>query len=325
MNKDVVKYGMDSQLQVSPEQLDLIKKTVAVGATDDELKLFCYECQRRGVHPLDRKIFFVKRKDGDAGDKKATFQCSIDYFRSLAESEGEYDGQDDAEFGPETSQGYPEWARVNVYKRGVLRPIPGTARWKEYYPGEKQGFMWRKMPYHMLAKCAEVLALRKAFPQKLGGLYTDDEMAQAGAGNIVDVTPISETVKSIDGTGSPTTAAKTAAESSSKGLTPQEQLRKELAEYCEDETIIPALLKQISVFGDKGKEKWIKDIDKASDKWCMNALKKLQEIKKNKDAGNHPKGCTKDPANCENSGFVDGVAHCSDGQVCEFGKGKEYK
>jgi hypothetical protein len=46
---------------VTPDQLELIKRTVANGATDAELKLFLYDCQRRGIHPLDKLLHFTKR------------------------------------------------------------------------------------------------------------------------------------------------------------------------------------------------------------------------------------------------------------------------
>jgi len=75
----------------------------------------------------------------------------------------------------------PETATATVYKMidGVRCPFSATARWKEYYPGEKQGFLWDKMPFLMLGKCAEALALRKSFPCELSGVYTTEEMGQA--------------------------------------------------------------------------------------------------------------------------------------------------
>ncbi len=39
--------------------------------------------------------------------------------------------------------------------------------------------MWAEKPHVMLAKCAEAAALRKAFPQQLGDLYTKEEIVQA--------------------------------------------------------------------------------------------------------------------------------------------------
>ena len=82
------------EVTITPEQVSLIKNTIAVGATDDELKLFFFECRRRGVHPLDRLIHFVKRSG------RATFQCGIDFMRAQAEASGQYRGQEDVEYGP---------------------------------------------------------------------------------------------------------------------------------------------------------------------------------------------------------------------------------
>lgn len=165
------------EVAVTQDQVVLIKNTVAVGATDDELKLFFFECRRRGVHPMDRLIHFVKRQG------KATFQCSIDFMRMQAEDTGLYRGQEDVEYGPIGKDGFPEWARAIVKKKdpdtGEVYPNPSTAYWTEFYPGEQLGFMWKKMPRIMLGKVAEAQALRKAFPRQFNNLYTFDEMQQA--------------------------------------------------------------------------------------------------------------------------------------------------
>ena len=186
---------------ITESQVTLIKNTVAVGATDDELKLFFFECRRRGVHPMDRLIHFVKR--GSGNDAKATFQAGIDFMRSQAESTNEYRGQDDIEFcqmidfkDGDKSFSAPEWAKATVKRRdretGEIVTTAATAYWSEFYPGDKMGFMWRKMPRVMLGKCAESQALRKAFPRQLAGLYSFEEMEQADIVQTPDRPPIQQ-------------------------------------------------------------------------------------------------------------------------------------
>ncbi len=171
MNGELV-VREDRAVIVTPEQIDLIKRTIAPDATDAELKLFIYDNTRRGVNPLDKMIHFTKRGG------KYTPVTGIDFMRTRAAETGEYAGSDDAVFGDGNP---PEWARVTVHRfvQGQRCPFTATARWSEYYPGERQGVMWNKMPHTMLAKCAEALALRKGFPQQISGLYTNEEMAQA--------------------------------------------------------------------------------------------------------------------------------------------------
>ncbi len=159
---------------ITPAQVDLIKSQIAVGATDDELKLFLHVADKSGLDPLSRQIYFIKRSG------KMTIQTGIDGFRAVADRTGQYVGSSDPVF--EDNGKIPAKATVTVNKvvGGVVGNFTATARWEEYYPGKSQGFMWDKMPHTMLGKCAEALALRKAFPAQLSGLYTGDEMDQAG-------------------------------------------------------------------------------------------------------------------------------------------------
>ena len=190
----------DRALQASPDAhlttgqilagLNTVASVLAPDLNADELRLFAMVASRSGLDPFAKQIYAVKRKG------RVTFQTGIDGYRSIAARTGLYDGQDEPEFGPvcgcgdNRPAGHPEYAVVRVYRKGVSRPIAARADWHEYKPDAgdagRGDAMWTRMPRVMLAKVAEALALRKAFPydpenrQGIGAdIYTTDEMAQA--------------------------------------------------------------------------------------------------------------------------------------------------
>lgn len=173
----------------TPDQIDLVKRTVAKGTTDDELALFLYTAKKTGLDPLVRQIYAVKRT-GKSGPQM-TIQTGIDGYRLMADRTGKYAGNDDPVYDNEKD---PKKATVTVYKmvNGERCGFTATARWDQYYPGDLQGFMWKKMPHLMLGKCAEALALRKAFPAELSGVYVKEEMEQAGGTTTIDAEVVKE-------------------------------------------------------------------------------------------------------------------------------------
>jgi len=190
-----VKQTNNEVATFSNDQIELIKRQIAVGVSDDELKVFMYQCKRTGLDPFTRQIYAIQRKSWNSKTRQEEFkmsiQTSIDGFRLIAERSKKYAGQ----LGPYwcgedgvwhevwTKKDYPFAAKVGVLRSDFNEPLFAVARWDSYVQSYKDksgkeivGNMWQKMPDLMLAKTAEALALRKAFPQDLSGLYTSDEM-----------------------------------------------------------------------------------------------------------------------------------------------------
>ena len=166
---------------LSEEKINLLKKTICKGATDDQFTLFLHACNRCGLDPFMKQIYAVMRNSKEG--VQMTIQTSIDGYRLIAERTGKYaPGREPTYVYTEKKE--LESATSYIKKQttdGSWHEISASAYYDEYVQkfNDKPSNFWAKMPHLMLAKCAEALALRKAFPAELSGVYTEDEMAQA--------------------------------------------------------------------------------------------------------------------------------------------------
>lgn len=165
-----------------------IKKEV----TKAELTAFLHECQQRKLDPFSKQIYLIGRYDSREKREVYRSQTGIDGFRVIAhraarEAQEPISYEETLWCGPDGQwrnvwlEFDPPRAAMVVVLRGGQR-FPAVATLAEYaatYPDGNPMPMWKRMPSTMLAKCAEALALRKAFPDDLSGIYTAEEMGQA--------------------------------------------------------------------------------------------------------------------------------------------------
>ena len=153
-----------------------------------EMRVFMHYCQRTGLDPFSKQIYLIPTKNGHA------VQVGIDGFRIIASRAARRDGVllsygptkwiDDDEVPHEVwiRNDPPAAASITVYVDG--RPFSGTVSYRSFAQLRNgkpiPGSSWADKPDHMLAKCAEAQALRRAFPHDLAGIQTDDEAGRSG-------------------------------------------------------------------------------------------------------------------------------------------------
>ncbi len=212
--------ALSTRQDMGREQVELLKRTICQGATDDELALFVQATKRLGLDPFARQVFAVKRWDSNQKREVMSIQVSIDGFRLVAERTGKYAGQ----LGPFWTRDGKEWvdvwldskppaaAKVGILRHDFKEPVWAVATWEQYKQTKRDGSlssMWQKFGPLMLAKCCESLGLRRAFPNELSDAYSPEEMAQATTVEVIPPQAKEGSGPKVSGAGATSTVAQT--------------------------------------------------------------------------------------------------------------------
>jgi phage recombination protein Bet len=190
--------------QLNANQLHLLKRTVASDCNHDEFNLFVEVARNLRLDPFRKQVIpLVFSKDNPA-KRRMSIVVGIDGMRRIAARTGNYrPASDEPEFVVDAdakSDTNPHGivkCRLHVFQqdsRGEWFPVDGTVYWEEFAavddewawsdqknkraPTGKKTLSgnWGKMPRLMIAKCAEAQALRRGWPDDLGGVYAEEEL-----------------------------------------------------------------------------------------------------------------------------------------------------
>ena len=162
-------------------------------------------CAARKLDPMKKPChivpMFVKDAKTGRGAMKDVILPGIYEVRTTAMRTGLYMGHSKPEYGPIAEHlgvKAPEWCQMTMYRWNdaakqqtafqvmvYFSEVVATVKDKDTQE-EKVNARWTKAPTQMLIKCTEAAGLREAFPDELGGVHTEEEMAGQ---EMIDITP----------------------------------------------------------------------------------------------------------------------------------------
>lgn len=142
--------------------------------TEGEWHLAIAFCQRTGLDPLRKQVYFMKVQG------KLTIMVGIDGMLTQAGRSGLYLGSTDPLYCGKDGQWTDVWlqdeppaaCKVGVFRRGAATPTYATILYKEFVVPTNPN--WKQRPAHMLAVRALAHALKRAFPSELQDVQHGD-------------------------------------------------------------------------------------------------------------------------------------------------------
>ncbi|MCC5894865.1 MAG: phage recombination protein Bet [Alkalibacterium sp.] len=147
--------------------------------SDQELVMFINLCKYQKLNPFLNEAYLVK-----FGSQPAQIIVSKEAFMKRAESHKLYDGFDagiiverendlvEIEGAVKLSKDKLIGGWAKVYRKDRDKPIVVKISLEEFGKGQAT---WKAMPLNMIRKTAIVNAMREAFPDNVGAMYTEEE------------------------------------------------------------------------------------------------------------------------------------------------------
>lgn len=146
---------------------------------DQEVVMFINLCKYQKLNPFLNEAYLVKFKGApaqiitskEAFMKRANRNVNFDGMKAglILEREKEI-VEVEGSFSLSTDKLLGAWC--DVYLKDKKYPMSTKINLEEFHKGQST---WNKMPKTMIRKTAIVQALREAFPEDLGALYTEEE------------------------------------------------------------------------------------------------------------------------------------------------------